>query len=113
VKVSIGPYTFDNVSYDAEADVHYLHMGDPSTAADFDESPEVMRCASTLSKTWSLNAALAPIHWHARVLEASLAGRRLIFAITRSWPMAASGKLIWMRLIGPSGPGWMRSSYTY
>lgn len=40
MKVSIGPYTFDNVSYDAEADVLYLHMGDPSTAADFDESPE-------------------------------------------------------------------------
>lgn len=40
MKVSVGPYTFDNVSYDAEADVLYLHMGDPSTAADFDESPE-------------------------------------------------------------------------
>jgi uncharacterized protein YuzE len=40
VKVSIGPYTFDNVSYDVEADVLYLHIGDPSTAADFDESPE-------------------------------------------------------------------------
>ncbi|MFZ2114081.1 MAG: DUF2283 domain-containing protein [Solirubrobacteraceae bacterium] len=40
MKVSVGHYTFDNVSYDAEADVLYLHMGDPSTAADFDESPE-------------------------------------------------------------------------
>jgi uncharacterized protein YuzE len=40
VTVSFGPYTFDNVSYDAEADVLYLHVGDPSTAADFDESPE-------------------------------------------------------------------------
>jgi uncharacterized protein YuzE len=40
VKVSVGRYTFDNVSYDAEADVLYLHMGDPSTAVDFDESPE-------------------------------------------------------------------------
>lgn len=40
MKVSVGPYTFDNVFYDAEADVLYLHMGDPSTAADFDESPE-------------------------------------------------------------------------
>ncbi len=40
MKVSVGPYTFDNVSYDAEADVLYLHMGDPSTAVDFDESPE-------------------------------------------------------------------------
>jgi uncharacterized protein YuzE len=36
----IGPYTFDNVSYDAEADVLYLHEGEPSRAVDFDESPE-------------------------------------------------------------------------
>jgi uncharacterized protein YuzE len=40
VKVSVGPYTFDNVSYEADADVLYLHTGDPSTAVDFDESPE-------------------------------------------------------------------------
>lgn len=40
MNVSVGPYTFDNVSYDAEAGVLYLHMGDPSTAADCDESPE-------------------------------------------------------------------------
>jgi uncharacterized protein YuzE len=40
MEVSIGPYTFNNVAYDAEADVLYLHVGDPSTAVDFDESPE-------------------------------------------------------------------------
>jgi uncharacterized protein YuzE len=40
VNVSVGPYTFDNVSYDGEADVLYLHTGDPSTGVDFDESPE-------------------------------------------------------------------------
>ncbi|MGH3167769.1 MAG: DUF2283 domain-containing protein [Trebonia sp.] len=28
------------MSYDAEADVLYLHVGDPHTAVDFDESPE-------------------------------------------------------------------------
>ncbi len=38
--VVIGRFTFDNVFYDADADVLYLHMGDPSTAVDFDESPE-------------------------------------------------------------------------
>jgi uncharacterized protein YuzE len=38
--ISIGPYTFNNVFYDADADVLYLHMGEPSTAVDFDESPE-------------------------------------------------------------------------
>jgi uncharacterized protein YuzE len=38
--VSFGPYTFENVSYDAEIDVLYLHKGEPSTAVDFDESPE-------------------------------------------------------------------------
>lgn len=32
MKISVGPYTFDNISYDAEADVLYLHVGDPSTA---------------------------------------------------------------------------------
>jgi uncharacterized protein YuzE len=38
--ITIGTFTFDNVFYDAEVDVLYLHMGDPSTAVDFDESPE-------------------------------------------------------------------------
>ncbi len=40
MKVSVGPYTFENVSYDAAADVLYLHKGDPSIAVEFDESPE-------------------------------------------------------------------------
>jgi uncharacterized protein YuzE len=40
VTITIGTFTFDNVFYDAEVDVLYLHMGDPSTAVDFDESPE-------------------------------------------------------------------------
>jgi hypothetical protein len=43
--------TFDNVSYDAAADVLYLHVGDPSTPADSDESPEGHALRSTLSKT--------------------------------------------------------------
>jgi uncharacterized protein YuzE len=38
--VTIGTTTFDNVDYDAEVDVLYLHVGDPATAVDFDESPE-------------------------------------------------------------------------
>jgi uncharacterized protein YuzE len=38
--ITIGSSTFDNVFYDADVDVLYLHMGDPSNAADFDESPE-------------------------------------------------------------------------
>jgi hypothetical protein len=40
VSVRIGDVTFDRVSYDHEADVLYLHVGDPGTAVDFDESPE-------------------------------------------------------------------------
>lgn len=40
MSVQIGHATFDRVSYDNEADVLYLHVGDPSTAVDFDESPE-------------------------------------------------------------------------
>jgi uncharacterized protein YuzE len=38
--ITIGSTTFDNVFYDTEADALYLHNGDPSAAADFDESPE-------------------------------------------------------------------------
>ena len=38
--ITIGSATFDNVVYDADVDVLYLHVGDPSTAVDFDESPE-------------------------------------------------------------------------
>jgi uncharacterized protein YuzE len=38
--VTIGTTTFDNVDYDTDADVLYLHVGDPASAVDFDESPE-------------------------------------------------------------------------
>jgi uncharacterized protein YuzE len=38
--ITIGSFTFDNVFYDVDVDVLYLHVGDPSTAVDFDESPE-------------------------------------------------------------------------
>jgi uncharacterized protein YuzE len=38
--IKIGPYAFDNIDYDAEVDVLYLHRGDPSTAVDFDDTPE-------------------------------------------------------------------------
>jgi uncharacterized protein YuzE len=40
MSVQIGPYTFDRVRYDAEADVLYLATGDPGRAVDFDETPE-------------------------------------------------------------------------
>ncbi len=38
--VRIGDVVFDHVDYDEEADVLYLHVGDPSSAVGFDESPE-------------------------------------------------------------------------
>lgn len=38
--VTVGGIEFDRVDYDAEADVLYLHVGDPSTAVEFDETPE-------------------------------------------------------------------------
>ena len=38
--MTIAGTTFDRASYDAEADVLYLHVGDPSTAVAFDASPE-------------------------------------------------------------------------
>jgi len=38
--VRIGDVVFDHVDYDEGADVLYLHVGDPSAAVEFDESPE-------------------------------------------------------------------------
>lgn len=40
MSVTIADITFDHVSYDADGDVLYLHVGDPAHAADFDETPE-------------------------------------------------------------------------
>ena len=40
MSVRLGGIEFDNVDYDREADVLYLHVGEPSTAVDWDESPE-------------------------------------------------------------------------
>jgi len=40
MSIHIGPYTFDRVRYDADADVLYLSIGDPARAVDFDETPE-------------------------------------------------------------------------
>jgi uncharacterized protein YuzE len=38
--VKLAGIVFDRVSYDRESDVLYLHVGDPSTAVDWDEAPE-------------------------------------------------------------------------
>jgi uncharacterized protein YuzE len=38
--VHIGPYNFDRVRYDHDADVLYLSQGDPTRAVDFDETPQ-------------------------------------------------------------------------
>jgi uncharacterized protein YuzE len=40
MSIQIGPYTFDRVRYDRDADVLYLAHGDPARAVDFDETPE-------------------------------------------------------------------------
>jgi uncharacterized protein YuzE len=40
MSVTIANITFDRVRYDQEGDVLALHVGDPTTAVDFDESPE-------------------------------------------------------------------------
>lgn len=40
MSVTIAAITFNRVEYDAEGDVLYLHVGDPSRAVDFDETPE-------------------------------------------------------------------------
>ena len=38
--LTIAGITFDRVLYDREADVLYLHRGEPATAAEFDATPE-------------------------------------------------------------------------
>jgi len=38
--VTIAGIEFDRVVYDREADVLYLHVGEPSSAVDFDATPE-------------------------------------------------------------------------
>ena len=40
MSVKIAGIEFDNVSYYEEGDVLYLHVGDPSSAVDWDESAE-------------------------------------------------------------------------
>ena len=40
MNVYLAGIEFDRVSYDREVDVLYLHVGDPATAVDFEESPE-------------------------------------------------------------------------
>jgi uncharacterized protein YuzE len=40
MSVTIADTTFDRVRYDEDADVLYLHSGDPAKAVEFDESPE-------------------------------------------------------------------------
>ena len=40
MSMTVGQTTFDRIRYDAQADVLYLHVGDPGRAVDFDESPE-------------------------------------------------------------------------
>jgi uncharacterized protein YuzE len=40
MSVKIAGIEFDRVDYDKDADVLYLHVGEPSTAVDWDESEE-------------------------------------------------------------------------
>lgn len=40
MSVKLAGIEFESVSYDREADVLYLHTGDPASAVDWDESPE-------------------------------------------------------------------------
>ena len=40
MSVTIADIIFDHVSYDAEGDVLYLHVGDPAQAVGFGETPE-------------------------------------------------------------------------
>lgn len=40
MSVKIAGIEFDNVEYDADADILYVHVGDPASASAWGESPE-------------------------------------------------------------------------
>ncbi len=40
MSVKIAGIEFDNIAYDSEADVLYLHVGEPNTAVDWDDTRE-------------------------------------------------------------------------
>ncbi len=40
MSVTIGGIEFDRIVYDSKGDVLYLHVGEPRSAIDFDETPE-------------------------------------------------------------------------
>lgn len=40
VALKVGSLTFDHATYDERGDVLYLHVGEPRTAADGEETPE-------------------------------------------------------------------------
>lgn len=40
MSVTISGIGFDRVEYDTDADVLYLHVGDPARAVNYDETPE-------------------------------------------------------------------------
>ena len=40
MRITLGDVTFDRVRYDGDADVLYMHVGDPRAAIRFDESRE-------------------------------------------------------------------------
>ena len=78
--VTVGGTVFDHVSYDREADVLYLHKGHPSSAVDFDESPEghalrfdidgrlvgitVVNARELLDREGRINVTMPQPQWH-------------------------------------------------
>jgi hypothetical protein len=45
--VVVGDLAFDNVAYDGDADVLYLHVGDPAEAVEFGSRRRATPCAMT------------------------------------------------------------------
>lgn len=60
MNVTVGKTIFDNVACDRADDVLYLHVGDPGTAVDFDESPGDARSATTWPTGWSASPSSTP-----------------------------------------------------
>lgn len=40
MSITVAGVTFDHIVYDDKGDVLYLHVGEPTSASSFDESPE-------------------------------------------------------------------------
>ena len=73
MSITIGHTTFDRVRYDSDADTLYRTLAS-RLAVDFDESPRVTLCVSTLTESWSASRSSTPKASRGRVTERACPG---------------------------------------